>query len=249
MSRKRDYLGNAVAESIYVSIKGEKIDHETFEARAKATAAIADYIAALYNAIRRHSSTEPDPALVLWSERSAATCVGEKAAFFAWKASRTSRTSRTSSSLAARSRAAFAALRLVLQALVYREVVTLKGTDRAEHGMGRRGNQHARCRRRNSSHGTELSGKRTGQKSVNSRDAHDSGRVSSRNAAHRVIVPIAYEHCPPRIDGNAKEIRQERRGPVRRARPPQHASEGRHSPGGVAGPHRVLAAVGHAYRS
>ena len=56
MSRKGDCWDNAVAESFFATIKGEIIDHETFETRAEATAAIADYIDNFYNVLRLHSS-------------------------------------------------------------------------------------------------------------------------------------------------------------------------------------------------
>jgi putative transposase len=56
MSRKGDCWDNAVAESFFATIKGEMIDHEDFQTRAQATAAIADYIDAFYNVTRMHSS-------------------------------------------------------------------------------------------------------------------------------------------------------------------------------------------------
>ena len=56
MSRKGDCWDNAVAESFFATIKGEMIDHQNFETRAEATAAIADYIDAFYNVKRLHSS-------------------------------------------------------------------------------------------------------------------------------------------------------------------------------------------------
>jgi putative transposase len=56
MSRKGDCWDNAVAESFFATIKGEMIDHEVFETRAEATAAIADYIDNFYNTCRMHSS-------------------------------------------------------------------------------------------------------------------------------------------------------------------------------------------------
>jgi putative transposase len=56
MSRKGDCWDNAVAESFFATIKGEMIDHEVFETRAEATAAIADYIDGFYNTCRLHSS-------------------------------------------------------------------------------------------------------------------------------------------------------------------------------------------------
>ncbi|MGH3848284.1 MAG: IS3 family transposase, partial [Pseudonocardiaceae bacterium] len=56
MSRKGDCWDNAVAESFFATIKGEMIDHEDFQTRAEATAAIADYIDGFYNVQRMHSS-------------------------------------------------------------------------------------------------------------------------------------------------------------------------------------------------
>jgi putative transposase len=58
MSRKADCWDNAVAESFFATIKGEMIEHESFETRAEATAAIADYIDGFYNTRRRHSSLD-----------------------------------------------------------------------------------------------------------------------------------------------------------------------------------------------
>lgn len=56
MSRKGDCWDNAVAESFFATIKGEMLDHATFETRAEATAAIAEYIDGFYNVHRLHSS-------------------------------------------------------------------------------------------------------------------------------------------------------------------------------------------------
>jgi putative transposase len=56
MSRKGDCWDNAVAESFFATIKGEMVDHEDFQTRAEATAAIADYIDAFYNVTRMHST-------------------------------------------------------------------------------------------------------------------------------------------------------------------------------------------------
>jgi transposase InsO family protein len=56
MSRKGDCWDNAVAESFFATIKGEMLDHQTFETRAETTAAIADYVDAFYNVHRLHSS-------------------------------------------------------------------------------------------------------------------------------------------------------------------------------------------------
>jgi putative transposase len=56
MSRKGDCWDNAVAESFFATLKGEMIDHEDFQTRAEAIAAIADYIDGFYNVQRLHSS-------------------------------------------------------------------------------------------------------------------------------------------------------------------------------------------------
>jgi transposase InsO family protein len=56
MSRKGDCWDNSVAESFFATIKGEMIDHEEYETRAQATAAIADYIDGFYNVTRLHSA-------------------------------------------------------------------------------------------------------------------------------------------------------------------------------------------------
>ena len=56
MSRKANCWDNAVAESFFATIKGEMIDHEEYETRAEAIAAIDDYIDAFYNTRRRHST-------------------------------------------------------------------------------------------------------------------------------------------------------------------------------------------------
>jgi putative transposase len=78
MSRKGDCWDNAVAESFFATIKGEMLDQESFQTRAEATAAIADYIDTFYNVIRLHSSIgylspiEFELALNLKSQRQAA---------------------------------------------------------------------------------------------------------------------------------------------------------------------------------
>jgi len=56
MSRKGNCWDNAVAESFFATIKGEMIEHEDFQTRAEAIAAIADYIDGFYNVTRLHSS-------------------------------------------------------------------------------------------------------------------------------------------------------------------------------------------------
>jgi putative transposase len=45
-----------VVESFFATIKGELIDHDDYETRAEAIAAIADYIDAFYNVTRMHSA-------------------------------------------------------------------------------------------------------------------------------------------------------------------------------------------------
>jgi hypothetical protein len=49
MSRKGDCWDHSVAESFFATIKGEMIDHDDYETRAEAIAAIADYIDGFYN--------------------------------------------------------------------------------------------------------------------------------------------------------------------------------------------------------
>jgi PPOX class probable F420-dependent enzyme len=65
-SRKGNCWDNAVAESFFATIKGEMLDHETFETRAEATAAIADYVDAFHNVHRLDNGaalrSEPRPA-------------------------------------------------------------------------------------------------------------------------------------------------------------------------------------------
>jgi transposase InsO family protein len=56
MSRKGDCWDNSVAESFFATIKGEMIDHEDYQTRAEAIAAIASYIDAFYNVTRMHSA-------------------------------------------------------------------------------------------------------------------------------------------------------------------------------------------------
>jgi len=47
---------NAVAGSFFATIKGEVIDHEDYQRRTAAIAAIGDYIDSFYNPCRRHSA-------------------------------------------------------------------------------------------------------------------------------------------------------------------------------------------------
>lgn len=56
MSRKGDCWDNAVPESFFATIKGERLDHEDFKTRRAAIAAIGDYIDGFYNPIRLHSA-------------------------------------------------------------------------------------------------------------------------------------------------------------------------------------------------
>jgi transposase InsO family protein len=56
MSRKGDCWDNSVAESFFATIKGEMIDHEDYQTRAEAIAAIGDYIDVFYNVTRLHSA-------------------------------------------------------------------------------------------------------------------------------------------------------------------------------------------------
>jgi transposase InsO family protein len=56
MSRKGDCWDNAVAESFFATIKGEMVEHEDYPTHRAAIAAIADYIDAFYNPLRRHSA-------------------------------------------------------------------------------------------------------------------------------------------------------------------------------------------------
>ena len=56
MSRKGDCWDNSVAESFFATIKGEMIDHEDYQTRTEAIAAIADYIDSFYNVTRLHSA-------------------------------------------------------------------------------------------------------------------------------------------------------------------------------------------------
>ena len=55
MSRKGDCWDNAVAESIFGSLKAELINDQEFTTRDEARSAIFDYIEVFYNRRRRHS--------------------------------------------------------------------------------------------------------------------------------------------------------------------------------------------------
>lgn len=56
MSRTGNCWDNAVAESFFASIKGERLDHERYSSFATAHQAIEDYIDRFYNPLRRHST-------------------------------------------------------------------------------------------------------------------------------------------------------------------------------------------------
>ncbi|WP_394846013.1 IS3 family transposase [Pendulispora brunnea] len=58
MSRRGNCWDNAVAESFFATLKGELLDHEVYQTRRSAVAAIGDYIDAFYNLERRHSSID-----------------------------------------------------------------------------------------------------------------------------------------------------------------------------------------------
>jgi transposase InsO family protein len=55
MSRKGDCWDNAVAESFFATLKGELIERECWPTKARARAAIVEYIACFYNSKRSHS--------------------------------------------------------------------------------------------------------------------------------------------------------------------------------------------------
>ena len=56
MSRAGDCWDNAVAESFFGTLKGERLDQESFATRAQATRVIGEYIDGFYNPTRRHSA-------------------------------------------------------------------------------------------------------------------------------------------------------------------------------------------------
>jgi putative transposase len=55
ISRKGDCWDNAVAESFFATLKGELIERECWPTKARARAAIIEYIACFYNSKRSHS--------------------------------------------------------------------------------------------------------------------------------------------------------------------------------------------------
>ena len=55
MSRKGDCWDNAMAESFFATLKRELIDRESWPTKARAKAAIEDYITNFYNSWRRHT--------------------------------------------------------------------------------------------------------------------------------------------------------------------------------------------------
>lgn len=55
MSRKGDCCDNAVAESFFSTLKGERIHRERYETCARALASIGEFIESFYNPERRHS--------------------------------------------------------------------------------------------------------------------------------------------------------------------------------------------------
>jgi putative transposase len=58
MSRKGNCYDNAVMESFFHSLKVEQVHHDIYITRAKARAALFEYIEMFYNRVRRHSSID-----------------------------------------------------------------------------------------------------------------------------------------------------------------------------------------------
>lgn len=58
MSRTANCYDNAAAESFFHSLKGECLDHESFQTRAQARQCTFDYIETFYNRTRRHSTLQ-----------------------------------------------------------------------------------------------------------------------------------------------------------------------------------------------
>jgi putative transposase len=55
MSRKGEYLDNAVAESFFGSLKTEWVDHEDYQTKSEERQNLFEYIEIFYNRQRRHS--------------------------------------------------------------------------------------------------------------------------------------------------------------------------------------------------
>jgi transposase InsO family protein len=58
MSRTANCYDNAVTESFFHSLKGESLDHESFQSRAQARSTTFDYIESFSNRTRRHSTLQ-----------------------------------------------------------------------------------------------------------------------------------------------------------------------------------------------
>jgi putative transposase len=58
MSRTANCYDNAVTESFFHSLKGESLDHESFQTRAQARRTTFEFIESFYNRTRRHSTLQ-----------------------------------------------------------------------------------------------------------------------------------------------------------------------------------------------
>lgn len=58
MSRTANCYDNAVAESFFHRLKGECLDHESFQTRDQARKCTFDYVEAFYNRTRRYSTLQ-----------------------------------------------------------------------------------------------------------------------------------------------------------------------------------------------
>ena len=58
MSRTANCYDNAVTESFFHSLKGESLDHESFQTRAQARNCTFESIETFYNRTRRHSTLQ-----------------------------------------------------------------------------------------------------------------------------------------------------------------------------------------------
>ena len=58
MSRTAHCYDNAVTESFFHSLKGESLDHESFQTRAQARRTTFEFIESFYNRTRRHSTLQ-----------------------------------------------------------------------------------------------------------------------------------------------------------------------------------------------